>query len=91
MIRNGLTVASNSIAIAIEPVDIIADDSDRALDIGWSIAAAASAVERSPIVGPPGFRARFVLMPISVDLAGHGVMGVAAPGSVLRGGEVAQG
>jgi hypothetical protein len=30
------------------------------------------------------------LIPISVDLAGHRVMGVAASGSVLDGGEMAQ-
>jgi hypothetical protein len=31
------------------------------------------------------------LIPISVDLAGHGVVGVAASGSVLDRGAVAQG
>jgi hypothetical protein len=56
-----------------------------------SHAQSASPAGRSPIVGPPGFGANLCLIPVSVDLAGHGVVGVAALGSVVSGGEVAQG
>ncbi len=44
----------------------------------------------SPISGPPGIRARLLLIWILVDVAGYGVMGVAALGSVFGRSAITQ-